>query len=231
MSQRRRMLRAVARKGDTADVYVEGVIGDREGGTTAAGFREQLAQAKGAKTLRVHFNSEGGVVTEGTAMYNALRAFPGQKVGVVEGIAASIASVVLMACDEIKVAKGAYVMIHNPSGGAHGGADDLRGVADALDKMRADILDIYEARTGIERTKLEKLVDAETYFTAEEAVEIGIADSIEGFEARIAVAAVARLNPDKIPAGLRAAAKGKVMKGKKAKLKALEEEMKALKAK
>src|SRR5689334_19454315 len=145
MSQRRRMLRAVARKGDTADVYVEGVIGDRDG-TTAASFREQLAQAKGAKTLRVHFNSEGGVVTEGTAMYNALRAFSGTKVGIVEGIAASIASVVLMACDEIKVAKGAYVMIHNPSGGAHGGADDLRGVADALDKMRSEILDIYEAR-------------------------------------------------------------------------------------
>jgi ATP-dependent Clp protease protease subunit len=184
-------------------VYVEGIIGEKDG-TTAASFREQLARCKDAKTLRVHFNSDGGVVTEGTNMYNALRAFPGEKIGIVEGIAASIASVVLMACDEIKVAKGAYIMIHNPSGGViRGGADDLRGAAEALDKMRGDILDIYEARTGIERTKLEKLVDAETYFTAEEAVAEGFADAIEDYEARISLRAVARLDPGKMPDALR----------------------------
>lgn len=232
MSQRRRMARAlrpVARTGDTADVYVEGEIGDRSG-TTAASFREQLTQARGAKTLRVHFNSPGGVVTEGMAIYNALRAHSAKKIGIVEGLAASIASVILMGCDEIKIAKGAFIMIHNPHVVLQGGADDLRKGAEDLDKMRGEILDAYEARTGIERGKLEKLVDEETYFTAEEAVKEGIADSIENFEAKIALKAVARLDPKKVPAGLRAAAVEKNMKSKAEKKKALEEKAAALAA-
>lgn len=232
MSQSRKLkraLRAVNKSGDTADVYVEGVIGARSG-TTAASFREQLAAVGDAKTLRVHFNSEGGVVTQGTAIYNALRAFKGEKIGIVEGLAASIASVILMACDEIRVAKGGFIMIHNPSAETGGQASDLRATADELDKMRGEILDIYETRTGIERSKLEKLVDAETYFTAEEAVAAGIADAIEGYDAKIELAAVARLNPAKVPASLQAAAKGKSnMKSKK--MKALEAEAEALQAK
>ena len=235
MSQRRRLsraLRVVAKSGDVADVYVEGIIEQ----PSAAAFREQLAQAKGAKVLNVHFNSDGGVVTEGMAMYNALRQFPGKKVGIVEGIAASMASVILMACDEVKVAKGAYVMIHNPSGGVMGGSEDMRKAADEIDRMRGELLDIYEARTGIDRAKLEKMLDAETYFTAEEAVTAGIADAVETFEAKIDLRIVARLDQSKIPAGLSAAAKaaqgakGKAMT-KAEKKAALEKEMSALKAK
>lgn len=230
MSQRRKLARAVARQGDTADVYVEGVIGSKDG-TTAASFREQLARVKDCKTLRVHFNSVGGGVNEGMTIYNNLRALSCKKIGIVDGIAASIASVILMACDERRVAKGAYVMIHNPSIKADGGAEEFRKIAEDLTVMRGELLDIYETSTDIGRAELEKLLDAETYFTAEEAVKAGIADAIEDFEARLYLDAVARLDPSKVPAGLRAAAqaKGKKMKVKD-KMKALEEEMKALKA-
>ncbi len=192
---------------------------------TQAMFREQLRAADGAP-LNIEFNSPGGIVTEGVAMFNALRAYKGRKVGIVTGICASIASVVLMACDEIRVAKGAYVMIHNPSGGATGGASDLRAQAELLESMRSELLDIYEARTGCERKRLEKMIDAETYMTAEEALEFGFADKVETFEARIALQAVARLDPAKIPAELRAAAKGKE-KNMKPKMKAALEAAKA----
>lgn len=230
-------LRAICLKGDVATVYLDGTIGGKKIGApdsesiSAASFREQLARAVGAKTIRIEINCEGGVVTEGMAIYNAIRACKAHTIGVVTGIAASMGSVCLMACDEIHVAKGAYVMIHNPSGGARGGAEDLRSAADNLDAMRDTLLDIYEARTSIDRAQLEKYLDAETYFTAEEAVEAGIAEKIEDFEARIMLHAVARLDPAKVPAALRAlATKGKVMKGKNAKMKALEEELAKLKA-
>lgn len=234
----RRKLRPVAVKGGIADVYIEGVIGKGKDQVSAAMVREQIAAAAGATELRVHINSEGGSVTEGGAIYNALRAFQGRKVAIVEGLAASMASVILMACDERVVSKGSFVMIHNPSGGAEGEAKDLRSTADLLDKMRGELLDIYESATDIERGELEKMLDAETYFTAEEAVEAGIADRVEGgMTASIKLDAVARLNPSKLPEALRALAQkestmtAEEEKEMRAKMKALEEENAKLKAK
>lgn len=199
------MLRAVARSGAVADVYVDGVIGEE---TTAASFREQLAAVKGCKTLRVHINSEGGSVTDGMAIYSALRSFEAKKIGMVEGIAASMGSVILMACDERQIAKGAFIMIHNPSTVVEGGPDELEKGADLMARIRTEMLDIYEARTGMDRAKLEAMVSEETYFTADEAIKVGIADKAIDFEARITLSAVARLG-NKIPAALRASAKGK----------------------
>jgi ATP-dependent Clp protease, protease subunit len=230
-------LKPVSLKGDTATIYLDGTIGGKKIGApdsesiSAASFREQLARVAGAKVIRIEINCEGGVITEGMAIYNAIRACQARTIGVVTGLAASMGSVCLMACDEIVVAKGAFVMIHNPSGGARGGATELRSAAEQLDQMRTELLDIYEARTEIDRAKLEKYLDAETYFSADEAVAAGIADRVEDFEAHVSLQAVARLNPEKVPAALRAlATKGKVMKGKNAKIKALEEEAAALKA-
>lgn len=232
--RRARRLCPVSVKAGSADVYIEGVIGED---VTAANVREQIAAAKGAKSLTVHINSEGGVITEGMAIYAALRSFDGPKTGIVEGIAASMASVVLQACDQRVVNKGAFVMIHNPSATAGGEARDLRSTADLLDKMRGEILDIYEARSGQQRSELEEMVNAETYFTAEEAVAAGLADSVEGgAEAHISVRAVARLNPEKIPEALRALAQkenrmnAEEEKQLRSKLKALEEENARLKA-
>ncbi len=208
MSGRRRVARAIARKGKEATIYLDGTIGgkkigaDSEDSVSLVQFREQIDAVGDVETLRVEINCEGGVVTDGMAMYHALRKCKAHKVGIVTGIAASMASVVLMACDEIRVAKGAYIMIHNPSGGARGDHEDLRKAADGIERMRTDLLDIYEARTGVDRTELEGYLDAETYFTAEQAVEAGIADAVDDTEARLNLYAVARLDPRRLPPAL-----------------------------
>lgn len=238
MRRTRRQLRPVAVKSGVADVYIEGVIGAKDG-TTAAGFREQLTAASGASELRVHINSEGGSVRQGMVIYNALRAFPGAKVAIIEGLAASMASIIMQACDERVMTKGAFVMIHNVAAEADGDASDLRKVADIIEKMQGDALDIYESRTGKPRAELEGLLKEETWYSAEEAVANGFADSVDGTEARVSFDAVARLNPKKIPEALRALAQEKPMakmtddeaKALEDKCKALEEENAKLKAK
>jgi inorganic triphosphatase YgiF len=96
----------------------------------------------------------------------------------IEGIAASIASVIPMAGDEIKIYEGTRMMIHKPWSFAMGDADDMRKEGDILDALQSDILDLYEARTGKERKDLTKWMDAETWFSAKEAVDKGFADEM-----------------------------------------------------
>lgn len=225
---KRRPLRAVAKvKDGSVAVYLDGVIDSSGYGDSCdAMMREQLARAAGAP-ITLYVNCDGGKVTEGIAIYNTLRAYKGRKVCIITGIAASMGSVIPMACDEIRMAKGSFMMIHNPLVPATGGnADDLRKTADDLERMQGELLDIYQARTGIERAKLQNYLDAETYFTAEEALAAGLIDAIEGeLEASVSLEAVARLNPEKTPAALLALAKGKkqmAVKKNSAKAKELE---------
>lgn len=210
-------------------IAMDGEVG---GEIRAAAVREALAAA-GDDDVEIRINSIGGSVTEGMAIYQAIRRSKSKTTGYVEGIAASMASVILQACDVRVVAAGAYVMIHNPSSLAAGESDDLRRTADLLDKMASDLLDIYETRSGMDRDKIHALMDAETYMTAEEAVEMGFADRIDDkINARVSLQAVAKLNPEKVPESLRALAKGKAMTEEemKAKIRALEEENAKLKA-
>lgn len=221
-------------------LIMDDIGGGGDKGVTSARVREQLSALKGGP-LTCTINSDGGVITEGKSIYDAIRAFPGEKTGRVEGIAASMASVILQAFDYRVVTKGSYVMIHNPSGGVEGEAEDMRRTADLLSKMRDDLLDIYEARTGQPRDKLGAMMDAETWMTAEEAVALGFADEVEDSESapKAALRAVASLKSAKnIPEALRALAnpKGKSKmtddeeKALRDKLKALEEENAKLKA-
>lgn len=172
-------------------VYVDGIIEVEK--KSAARFREQLAAVGDVEELRVEINCDGGDITEGMSMYNALRAHPARKVGVVTGIAASMASVILMGCDERRVAKGAFVMIHLATGAARGTPDQIQAGAVAVKKMQGELLDIYEARTKLSREQLEAAMSVDNYLTAEEAVAQGFADAIETYEARVPLEAVARL--------------------------------------
>lgn len=192
-------LRAINSRNGAPTVYVEGIIGDPHEGTTNGSFREQLLAVQGAPCINVEINSDGGVITEGQAMYAALRQFPGRTVGLVTGIAASMASVLLQGCTERRVAKGAFVMIHLAQGGARGTPEDLRSQADAIEKMQSELLDIYETRTGMQRDAIVAMLKRETYMTAEEAVQLGFADMVETFEARVTYPAVARLQRDASP--------------------------------
>jgi membrane-bound ClpP family serine protease len=107
-----------------------------------------------------------------------LKGHPAKVFGHVEGIAASAASFVLMAADTISMPEDAFIMIHNAHGGAMGDAQDLREMADIIDKLQGTILNIYEKRTGHDREALDAMMKAETWLTANEAMEFGFVDTV-----------------------------------------------------
>jgi ATP-dependent protease ClpP protease subunit len=133
--------------------------------------------------LEVRINSGGGDVFEGQAIYSLLESWKtttGNRVIVyIDGIAASVASVIAMAGSEIHMSSNALMMIHNPwTPSAVGGSDDLRDLANVLDKIRETIVTVYETRSGIDRDAIGLMMDEETWFTAAEAVNFGFADQI-----------------------------------------------------
>lgn len=165
----------------SSNLYLEGEIasetwwGDE---VTPEAFRTELRQMKG--DLTVHLNSPGGDVFAGVAIYNALKDYTKGKVVVkVDGLAASIASVVAMAGDEIIMSPGSMMMIHNPWSIGVGSSDELRKAADTLDQIKDSILPIYTDRSGLSEDEVKDLMDAETWMTAEKAVELGFADTVQ----------------------------------------------------
>lgn len=143
---------------------------------TAKYLRDQL-KSFGEGPVTVCLNSPGGDVLEGVAIYNVLNARGNVKMRV-EGLAASIASIIMMAGKEIEVCSGAFVMVHNPWAMSMGESDDLRSTADVLDKMKKSMVSIYAKRTGLSDDEVVALMDDETWMTAEEAVEKGFADTV-----------------------------------------------------
>lgn len=156
-------------------IRLDGTIGYE---ITASWLAEQIA---GETELTLIVNSGGGSILEGFAIYNLLRDFAGTITARVD-LAASMASVIVMAADKV-IMRGAssLMMIHKPWTGAVGDAEELRGIADTLDKMETMILDIYMGKAGgkVERKKMEKMLSAETWLDGSEAVAIGLADSVE----------------------------------------------------
>lgn len=215
------------------EIAIRGVIGED---VTSRDVIEQLDKLRDADRVILRINSDGGVVTEGMAIYAALRSHPAKFTAIVEGIAASIASVILCACDERRVAKGSFVMIHESSAGVNGCAGELEDMAATLRKINDQILDIYESRTGTKRARIARLIDGhDHYMTAEEAVELGFADAVISARAHFDSRAVARLN--NLPEHIRAQTteenrmdekQAKALEEENARLK---EELKKLKAK
>jgi ATP-dependent Clp protease, protease subunit len=139
-------------------------------------LRDALAVAGPVAEIHVRLNSQGGNVVDGLAIYNILRQHPARKIVHVDGMALSIASLVMCAGDEIEVAENSWVMIHNPHNTAAGTPDDLREMADLLDKMRGQIASVYQKRSGKPVDEVLALMDAETWWTGSEAVAAGFAD-------------------------------------------------------
>jgi ATP-dependent Clp protease protease subunit len=170
---------AVASKGDVVEIMLYGAIGrDWLGdgdGVTAKEFRAEVKKAKG-KGINLRVNSPGGSVFEGSAMKAALDEHQGDVTVDVDGLAASAASFLIMGADTIRVASNALVMIHNPMSGVLGTAEDMRREAELLDKVRDQIIDAYLERSGAAREQLAAWMDAETWFTGQEAVDAGLAD-------------------------------------------------------
>jgi ATP-dependent Clp protease protease subunit len=146
-------------------------------GITAKEFKTRLDGIK-AKTINLRVNSPGGDVFDGLAIYNALREHPAKVITHVDGVAASISSVIAMAGDEVRMAENAFLMVHNPWSLVMGSAADLRKEADLLDKVGGSLVMAYVEKTGMSAEQVQSLMDAETWFTAEEADVAGFVDSV-----------------------------------------------------
>lgn len=152
-----------------ADWFGEGVTAKRVAGAL---------RAIGKKDVTVVINSPGGDYFEGLAIYNLLRDHPANVTVKVVGIAASAASVIAMAGDEIQIARGGFMMIHNTWVVAAGDRNALRDVADWLEPFDAMAVDIYAARTGMDGKDLAKMLDRETWVGGADAVDQGFADAL-----------------------------------------------------
>lgn len=129
---------------------------------------------QGGKDVEVNINSNGGSVAAGLAIANAIRAYPGNVRANVLGLAASMASVVACAADELSLGKGAFLMIHNPWAMTVGEAEDLRHEADVLDAMKESVMAFYLSKFDRTREELSALMDAETWIAAEAAGEYSL---------------------------------------------------------
>jgi ATP-dependent protease ClpP protease subunit len=149
-------------------------------GVTAKDFISQLDAAAGtASAVVVAVNSPGGDVFDAFAIYNALRRYAGKVTSRVDGVAASAASLVVMAGDTIVMPENSMLMIHNPWTLAGGTSDDLRSTAEAMDKVGDSIVAAYANRSGQTPEDVQQMMDAETWLTASEAKALGFADEIE----------------------------------------------------
>ena len=149
-----------------------------ESETSADYFREQLANIPDNATIELYINSNGGYVDEGTAIYNQLVRHKAHKVGYVDGVAYSVASLILMACDHIVMGLGTTMLVHNMWTIAAGNATELRKVADDLDKMMESNRQVYMKRFTESEEELIKLMEEERPLTPDECLELGLCDEI-----------------------------------------------------
>ncbi|MFJ7884595.1 head maturation protease, ClpP-related [Pseudomonas sp. NPDC096917] len=169
-------------------------------GVTAKRISAALRSMAGAD-VTVNVNSPGGDMFEGLAIYNILREYKGHVTIKVLGLAASAASIIAMAGDEIQVARSGFLMVHNGWTISAGNRHQFREVADMMEPFDAAMGDIYSARTGGDLKAMQKLMDAETWIGGSAAVEQGFADSLlesdsikEGTKAQVGLIAARKLD-------------------------------------
>lgn len=168
-------------KGSDAEILIYDQIGidSRTGeGLTAKAFAEKLTSLGKIKNINVRINSSGGSVFDGTAIYNTLKNNPAKVTTIIDGAALSVASIIAMAGDEIRMAKNGYLMIHDPHAIAVGGADDMRKMAEMLDVVKSSLVTTYAERSKQPADKIAKMMTAETWMTASEAKDLGFVDSV-----------------------------------------------------
>lgn len=166
-----------AAKNDTAEISIYDEIGFW--GVTAQQFAKDLkALGNNLKQINLHIHSPGGDVFDGIAIYNLLKNHPANKTVYIDGLAASMASVIAMAGNEIIMPENAMMMIHKPWGIQGGDADDMRKYADLLDKVESTLITAYTAKTGKSETDLAEMLKEETWLTGKECIEQGFADKL-----------------------------------------------------
>jgi ATP-dependent Clp protease protease subunit len=147
-------------------------------GQTAKQFATDLKALGKITALTIRINSPGGDVFEGQAIYSQLKSHKARKTVVIDGLAASIASLIAMAGDELLMPENAMLMIHDPAGLALGTADDMRKSAEMLDKIKSSMVSVYAKKSGLDREEIAAIMNEETWFTAQDAVDQGFADRV-----------------------------------------------------
>lgn len=166
-----------AKTADTAEISIYDEIGGW--GISAQQFAKDFkALGNNLKQINLHIHSPGGDVFDGIAIYNLLKNHPANKTVTIDGLAASMASVIAMAGTEIIMPENAMMMIHKPWGVQGGDADDMRKYADLLDKVEDTLIPAYAAKTGKSAEELAEMLAAETWLNGKECVEHGFADKL-----------------------------------------------------
>jgi len=163
----------------TRTLYLTGEISDETwfgDEVTPRMFKDELMAGSGDITLWI--NSPGGDVFAAAQIYNMLMDYPGRVTVKIDGLAASAASVIAMAGSQVEMSPVAMMMIHNPITVAIGDSKEMQKAIDMLAEVKESIVNAYEIKTGLSRNKISRLMDAESWFNAKKAVELGFADSI-----------------------------------------------------
>jgi ATP-dependent Clp endopeptidase proteolytic subunit ClpP len=168
-------------KGNRGEIWLYDQIGEdfwSGGGITAKTFQKELAALGKVDTINLRINSPGGDVFDGFTIYNLLKQHAASIEVDVDGVAASIASIIAMSGNKIRMAKNSMMMIHNPEGMAYGDANEMDRVKALLEQIKGNLTRTYVDRTGNAAAAIESWMDEETWFTAEAAVERGFADQV-----------------------------------------------------
>lgn len=170
----------IINKKDNAEILIYEQIGKgfwTDEGIAAKDFAADLKALGDIKNITLRLNSPGGSVFEGLGIYNLLKAHPANITTYIDGIAASIASVIAMSGDKIIMPENAMMMIHDPSGLIMGTAENMRKMADTLDKIKESIKTAYK-RTNMTDEDIDRMMSEETWMTAADAVSKGFADEV-----------------------------------------------------
>ena len=167
---------AIRARAEGAEVSIYDEIGAY--GVSAKSFLDELGALPDEASLTLRLNSPGGSVFDAVAIYNALKRHAGPVSVWIDGIAASAASYVAMAGDEVVMPENTFLMVHDPSGVVFGSADDMRAMAEALDKIKGSLVAGYVAKSGGSEGDIAALMAKETWLDAAEAVELGFADRL-----------------------------------------------------
>ena len=156
------------------DIYLYQPID--ESGITAEDIINELANE--SEDINLHINSGGGLVFDGMAIYNTLKNYKGKVTAYVEGLSASIASVIMLSADKVYMAQNSFIMIHNPKMGVFGEETDIEAKLEMMKKTKTQIMNIYKEKTGLDDERLSNMMDDETWLTADEASELGFVDEV-----------------------------------------------------
>jgi len=160
-------------------LYLEGVIAEEswfDDDVTPAAFKAELFSGSGPITVRI--NSPGGDCIAASQIYTMLMDYPSDVTVKVDGIAASAASVIAMAGTKVLMSPTSLMMIHNPLTIAIGDSEEMRKAIQLLDEVKESIINAYELKTGLSRTRLSHLMDGETWMNPKMALELGFCDEI-----------------------------------------------------